>query len=138
MAKCPKELESYIDKNQEWFEKSVLAVCRSDIQSFKKFKLVLCLKSGTKDKHSDDFENLKHNILYEAIKSYNNLFEGIGEKVFKPINSSQVRGFLTEKASKGESVMFSEIDELVEYFENNIASIECDSNLVFLVNAGIT
>jgi hypothetical protein len=138
MAACPKELEVYIDKNKEWFEKAILAVCRNDMQSFKKFKLVLCLKSGTKDKHTDDFENTYNNILYEVIKSYNSLFEGAGEKVFKPVAVNQLRIFLTEKASKGESVMLSEVEELVSYFENSIANLECDSNIVYLVNTGIT
>jgi hypothetical protein len=137
MAKCPKELELYIDKNQDWFEKAILATCHKDLASFKRFSLVLCLKSGTKDKHADDFENTYNNIVYAVLKSYNALFEGAGEKVFKPMGVDQFKLFITDKANKGEMVMQSEIDDVVNYFSSSIANLTVGSDISFLVNTGI-
>lgn len=138
MAKCPKELELYIDRNSEWFEQAIVAVCRNDLQSFNKYKLVLCLKSGVKDKHADDFSGSYNNIIYAAIRAYNNLFEGAGESIFRPISAHQLRAFLQEFAGRGEIVMFSEIDEVVKYFEEKILPIEAGADTAFLVNSGIT
>jgi len=138
MAKCPPQLETYIDKNYKWFEQAILAVCSSDIQSFKRFSLVLCLKSGSKDKHSDDFEEQYHNIIYDAIRGYNGLFEGASESIFKPISSSQLQAMLNERASKGEVVSFSEIPDIVKYFEEVILPFKVGEDTMYLVNTGIT
>lgn len=137
MAKCTPELEQYINRNPEWFEKAVLAVCCKDIASFNKFKIVLCLKSGTKDKHVDDFDTPTHNILYSAIKAYNNLFAEAPPQVFKPISLGKMRTFLQDKAQRGEMLMLSEVDQVLSYFENNILNFEADQDTIFLVTAGL-
>lgn len=137
MAKCPKQLEIYIDKNYKWFEQAIVAVCRSDLNSFKKFSPVLCLKSGSKDKHSDDFEEHNNNILYDAIRGYNSLFEGASESIFKPIGTTQLLSMLNERAGKGEMVSFSEIPEIVKYFEEVILPFTVGEDTEYLVNTGI-
>jgi hypothetical protein len=137
MAKCPKQLEIYIDKNYKWFEQAIVAVCRSDLNSFKKFSPVLCLKSGSKDKHTDDFEEHQHNILYDSIRGYNSLFEGASESIFKPIGTTQLQAMLNERASKGEMVSFSEIPDIVKYFEDVIVPFAAGEDTEYLVNTGI-
>jgi replicative DNA helicase len=137
MAKCPKQLEVYIDKNYKWFEQSIVAVCRADLASYKKFSPVLCLKSGTKDKHSDDFEEPYNNIIYDAIRGYNCLFEGASEGIFKPIGVAQLQTVLNERASKGEMVGFSEIPDIVKYFEDVILKQDSGVEAIYLVNTGI-
>jgi hypothetical protein len=137
MAKCPKQLESYIDKNYKWFEQAIVATCRSDLKSFKKFSPVLCLKSGSKDKHTDDFEEQFHNIIYDSIRGYNSLFEGAGEGIFKPIGVTQLQTMLNERASKGDSVSFSEIADVVKYFEEVILPFGVGEDTSYLVNTGI-
>lgn len=137
MAKCPKQLEIYIDKNYKWFEQAIVAMCRADLQTFKKFSPVLCLKSGTKDKHTDDFEELHHNIIYDAIRGYNSLFEGASESIFKPIGSSQLQAMLAERAGKGEVVSFSDIPDVIKYFEETILPLGTGEDTAYLVNTGI-
>lgn len=138
MAKCPKQLEVYIDKNYKWFEQAIVAMCRADLQTFKKFSPVLCLKSGTKDKHTDDFEELYHNIIYDAIRGYNSLFEGASESIFKPMGSSQLQTMLAERAGKGEVVSFSDIPEVVKYFEETILPFGTGEDTSYLVTTGIS
>jgi hypothetical protein len=137
MAKCPKQLEVYIDKNYKWFEQAIVAICRTNLQSFKKFSSVLCLKSGFKDKHSDDFEEHYHNIIYDAIRGYNSLFEGASESIFRPIGTPQLQTVLNERASKGEVVGFSEIPDIIKYFEEVIVPFPSGEDTVYLVNTGI-
>ena len=138
MAKCPKQLEVYIDKNYKWFEQATVAMCRADLQTFKKFSPVLCLKSGTKDKHTDDFEELYHNIIYDAIRGYNSLFEGASESIFRPIGSAQLQTMLAERAGKGEVVSFSDIPEVIKYFEETILPFGTGEDTAYLVNTGIS
>lgn len=138
MAKCPKQLEIFIDKNSNWFEQVVVAVCRADLQSFKKFSPVLCLKSGSKDKHSDDFESQYHNIIYDAIRGYNSLFEGASESIFRPIGPTQLQMMLTERASKGEVVGFSEIPEIMRYFEQTIMTAPVGEDSIYIANTAIS
>lgn len=138
MAKCPKQLETYIDKNYKWFEQAIVATCRADLQSFKKFSLVLCLKSGSKDKHSDDFEEHYNNIIYDAVRGYNSLFEGASESIFKPIGSAQLSAMLNERASKGDVVSFSDIPNVIQYFEEVILPFSTGEDTVYLVNTGIS
>jgi len=138
MAKCPKPLEIHIDRNYKWFEQAIVSVCRANLSSFKKFSLVLCLKSGSKDKHSDDFEDQYHNIIYDAVRGYNNLFEGASESIFKPMSVSQLQIMLNERASQGEVVSFSEIPSIVKYFEEVILPFEVGEDILYLVNAGVS
>jgi hypothetical protein len=137
MAKCPKELEVYIDKNYKWFEQAIVAVCRTDLTSYKKFRPVLCLKSGTKDKHSDDFEEPYNNIIYDSIRGYNNLFEGASESIFRPVGTPQLQTMLHERASKGEVVGFSEIPDIIKYFEEVIVPFPSGVDTAYIVNTGI-
>lgn len=137
MAKCPKQLETLIDSNTAWFERAIVAVCRSDLQSFRKFCQVLCLKSGTKDKHADDFEYSVHNIIYDSVRSYNALFEGAGEGIFRPISAQQLQSMLMLKANKGEVVMLSEIPEIMKYFEEEVLPFPSGEDHIYLVNTGI-
>ena len=137
MVKCPGPLEQYIDKNTSWFEKSVLAVCRNDLDSFRKFSTVLCLKSGTKDKLTEDFNESFHNIIYAGIKYYNTMFEDATASSFKPINNTWMRSWLTGRANAGEMVMLSEVDTVAAYFDEHVAAVEVDANLLYIVNKGI-
>lgn len=137
MVKKPTALEDYITRNSEWFEKAIIATCRADMEYFKRYRIVLCLKSGSLDTHADDFEEFFHNIIYAALRDYNSLFENASAQAFSPMGDFFLRGWLTGKSNEGKFVSASEIDDVVAYFDKHIATFPLDDATKFVVNSGI-
>ena len=135
MVKCPEALAKMIGNNADWFERLFISCVRSDLSLFSKVRNIVCFKSGT-TKHVDDFENPYHNIIYCALREYNNLFLDHKNK-FRPISSSFLKEWLRNKASQGEMLMASEVDDLLNYFNTLITEIEANEENLHFSGLGI-
>lgn len=138
MAKCPDELKNYILRNTGWFEKLVVASCRKDMDLFRRVSPVLCLQPGSKKEHTDDFEEVNNNILYAAVRDYNNIF--LEQKIdqFVPLTEDWLHAWLIGKGEKAEIVSLSEIPGVMQYFRDNILSFDITTASVYLAKTGIS
>jgi replicative DNA helicase len=137
MAKCPDALIKHIEKHSEWFENIFIACVRQDLKFFDLVKNVVCLKSGSQKKHMDDFDNPFNNIIYRAIRDYNSIFEK-SPSVFSPIKEDWLKGWLLRNAHSGEIVMESEIPEVIDHFNNNIAKVTAEAHTLQFAKQGIS
>lgn len=138
MAKCPEELKQYILGNKFWFEKLVVASCRKDMDLFRRLSIVLCLQPGSKKEHTDDFEDVNHNVIYAAIRDYNNIFLDSKVDQFVPLTEDWLHAWLVGKGEKAEIVSLSEVPGVMQYFRDHILNADVSSNSIFLVKTGIS
>lgn len=135
MVKCPDALAKMICNNAEWFERLFISCVHSNLPLFNKVRNILCFKSGTK-KHIDDFDTPFHNILYLAIRDYNDLFVD-HKDIFNPMSTGFLKEWLVNKASAGDLVMASEVEEVIACFNAIMQSSPCNEENLHFANLGI-
>jgi replicative DNA helicase len=138
MVKCPDALAKHIEQNSGWFEKIFIACVRENYDLFNKVKRVVCIQSGAKkEKHQDDFEETFNNILYAAIRDYNNIFEDKAGS-FVPMPVEFLALWLKQKAKSAELLMEQEIDEILNYFNSEIATVKVEAHILHFASLGIS
>lgn len=138
MVKCPDALAKHIEQNSDWFEKIFIASVRENYDLFNKVKRVVCLQSGAKKiKHQDDFSENFNNILYAAIRDYNNIFEESSAS-FLPMSYDFLQAWLIQKAKAAEMLMEQEVNEVLDYFKCNILNIKVEAHILHFASIGIS